>query len=188
MNVTIANRVKLGVTLVCTAILGFVLWVSRDHITATAHMIGLHGYQASTLFILIDIVALVGKVLTMSYFAKSTRTMGFRLMVVAGTLSLACNVFAGNNIGERIYGVFIVGLFVGLEQVVTRIKPAASVKAAKTRAANAAAAVAPVAKTRKACPAGCTCGKHNRRRAGEVVNPVSPGSVPVAELNASMAA
>lgn len=183
MNVTIANRVKLGVTLVCTAILMFVLYVSRDHITHTAHTIGLGGYQAETLFILIDIVAIVGKVLTMKYFAKSTRKIGLRLLVTAGTLSLACNVFAGSNLGERLYGAFIVVLFVGLEQVVTRIKPAPAVTAAKTREAKATTTEATVTKktTAKKCAAGCTCGKHSpvRTPKAPAAAPVSPGHGPV---------
>lgn len=191
MNVTIANRVKLAATIVCTAILVYILFVSRDHITDTAHMMGLVGYTASTLFILIDIPALLGKVLSTKYFAKSTRSIGFRLMLVSGSLSLVCNVLAGHNVGQRVYGAFIIGLFVGLEQVVTRIKPAAAVKAAATKAAKAAPApAAPAAAPKRAakCADGCTCGKHNRRKAGEVTNPVSPGQVDLAELNASMAA
>lgn len=166
MNVVIADRTKTAVILVVTAILGFVLYVSRDHITHTAYMIGLHGYQAETLFILIDVVALIGKVLMMKYFAKSTRTIGLRMLLIAGSLSLLCNVTAGTNFGERIYGAGIVFLFIGLEQVVTRIKPAASVKAAKTRAANAADAATPAATatvvTRRKCQTGCTCKRHNR--------------------------
>lgn len=191
MNVTIANRVKTGVTFVVTAILLFVLFVSRDHITHAAHMIGLDGYQAETLFVLIDIVALVGKVLTMKYFAKSTRKIGLRLLIAAGTLSLACNVFAGNNFGERLYGAFIVILFILLEQVVTRIKPAASVTAAATRAANRAAApAAPVltpaqrgAQTRKANAAAAA-----KTPKAPAAAPMSPGRVPTYELNADMAA
>ena len=41
-----------------------------------AYRIGLVGYQAETLFVLIDVVALIGKVLQMKYFAASTRKLG----------------------------------------------------------------------------------------------------------------
>lgn len=169
MNATIASRVKTAVTVILTAILVFVLFVSRDHITQTAYTIGLRGYQANTLFVLIDIVALIGKVLMLKYFARSTRKLGMWMLCVSGSLSLACNVFAGHNLGERIYGAFIVILFVALEQVVTKIKPAASVKAAATKAANAATAQAApqasipnvrIAGTGRKCQAGCSCKRH----------------------------
>ena len=175
MNATIASRVKTAVTVILTAILVFVLFVSRDHITQTAYTIGLRGYQANTLFVLIDIVALIGKVLMLKYFARSTRKLGMWMLCTSGSLSLACNVFAGHNLGERIYGAFIVILFVALEQVVTKIKPAASVKAAATKAANAvviaqatpaAATIATVriSGTGRKCQAGCTCKRHGANR------------------------
>ena len=109
----IANLVRFLVTLVTAAILAFVLYVSRDHITEVAYWMGLRGYQAETLFILVDIVALTGKVLNTGYFDKPTRRMGFKLMLGAGTASLACNVGAGilihSSAGLAVYGAMIVG-------------------------------------------------------------------------------
>jgi hypothetical protein len=138
MNVLIADRIKNAVITVVGLIMVYALFVSRDHITDVGYRIGLHGYQAETLFVLVDIVALIGKVLTLKYFAASTRKMGRNLMVVSGLLSLACNVASGwlsGGYGAAGYGVFIVVMFLVLENVVTRIKPAAAV----TRAKNAAA-------------------------------------------------
>lgn len=184
MNVAIANRVRTAVTSATTAILIFVLYVSKDHITDIAFWLGLHGYQAYTLFVLIDIVALIGKVLNTKYFAKSTRTMGFKLMLAAGAMSLACNVGSGflhGSIGAASYGAFIVALFVALEQVVIRIKPAASVTAAKTRAAKAAPAGPQLTARQVAARKGAAT------RARNAAKSVSPGRVPIAELNVDMA-
>lgn len=137
MNVKIADRIKLAVTSVVSLIMLLALYVSRDHITDVAYRIGLTGYQAETLFALVDIVALIGKVLQLRYFAASTRKVGRRLMIGAGIVSLTCNVASGwlsGGYGPAGYGVFVVVLFLVLENVLTKIKPAASV----TRAKNAA--------------------------------------------------
>jgi hypothetical protein len=134
MNVKIADRVKLAVIIVTSLIMVYALWVSRDHITHVAHLIGLDGYPAGTLFIFIDLPALIGKVLNTKYFAASTRKMGRRMMVCSGSLSLACNVVSGifaGGLGPAGYGAFIVVMFLALESVVTRIKPAAAVTRAK---------------------------------------------------------
>lgn len=134
MNVKMADRVRLAVTIVAGAIMVYALYVSRDHITHVARLIGLTGYQAETLFVLIDIPALVGKTLRTKYFAASTRRTGLRLMIASGTLSLVCNVASGwfgGGIGPAGYGVFVVMMFLVMENVVTKIKPAAAVTRAK---------------------------------------------------------
>ena len=45
---------------------------------------------------------------------------GFRLLMVGGSISLACNVYAGSNIGERAFGVLVVGAFMMLEHHATK--------------------------------------------------------------------
>jgi hypothetical protein len=145
MNVKVADRVKLAVTLVASAIMVYALFVSRDHITHVAHLIHLTGYQAETLFVLVDIPALVGKALRLSYFSAATRRMGGKLMVASGIVSLGCNVASGwfsGGFGPAGYGVFVVVMFLIMENVVTRIKPAAGV----TRAKNAETAKTPARK------------------------------------------
>lgn len=139
MNVKIADRIKLAVTVVVALIMLLALYVSRDHITDVAYRIGLTGYQAETLFVLVDVVALIGKVLQLKYFAASTRKIGRRLMIAAGVISLTCNVASGwlsGGYGPAGYGVFVVLLFLALENVLTKIKPAAAVTARKNAAAG----------------------------------------------------
>lgn len=179
MNVAIADRIKLGVRLVVTGLMVYALYVSKDHSTHVALWIGLSGYQAHTLFILIDLPALVGKVLQLHYFSAGTRKAGTRLTYISGSLSLACNVGSGvidAKIGAAAYGAFVVGMFLYLEYVLTKIKSAPSVTRAKNTAPAAPAPATPAPATKK-CPAGCTCGKHTRTRTAKVpaAAPVSPG-------------
>lgn len=139
MNVKIADRIKNAVVAVVTLLMVYALFVSRDHITDVGYRIGLHGYQAESLFVLVDVVALIGKALMLKYFSPATRNMGRNLMITSGLLSLVCNVASGwlsGGYGTAGYGVFIVVMFLVLENVVTKIKPSAAV----TRAKNAASA------------------------------------------------
>ena len=136
MNVKIADRVRIAVTIVAGLVMLYALFVSADHEIHVAHLINLRGYQAATLWVLIDLPALVGKVLRLPVFLASTRRMGLKLMIGSGSLSLLCNVSSGwfgGGFGPAAYGAFVVGMFLALENVVTKIKPAASV----TRAKNA---------------------------------------------------
>ena len=172
MNVRIADRVRLAVTLVATLIMMYALFVSRDHITHVAHLIGLGGYQAETLFVLIDLPALVGKAMMLPYFAKRpTRNTGRILMTLSGSLSVVCNVTSGwfgGGIGPAGYGAFVVFMFLLLEWAVVRIKPAAAV----TRARNAGSAPtqAPALTNRQ-----LGARKAAETRARKAAAPVSPG-------------
>lgn len=179
--VKIANRVKAAVTATTTLILLYVLYVSRDHITEIAHWIGLTGYQAATLFILIDLPAVIGRVLQTRYFANSTKQVGRRLTYSSGALSLACNVGAGiitSSLGVAIYGAFIVVMFLVLESVITKIKPAGAVTRARN-AANETKASAPALTPRQI--AARKGAETKRRKAAE---PVSPATV--REIDAAM--
>jgi len=129
MNNKIADRVRAAVTIVSGLIMLYALFVSADHEVHVAHLIGLRGYQASTLWVLIDLPAVVGKALRLKYFAASTRGTGLRLMITSGTLSLVCNVSSGwfgGGLGPAAYGAFVVGMFLVMENVVTKIRPAAN--------------------------------------------------------------
>jgi hypothetical protein len=159
MNVKIADRIRAAVTLVASLVMVYALYVSADHIGHVAHLIGLVGYQASTLFVLIDIPALVGKTLRLRYFATSTRRTGLRLMIASGTLSLICNVASGwfgGGVGPAGYGAFVVVMFLVLENVVTKIKPAAAVTKAKNAATKVETPAPRRATPRKRAPRPAT--------------------------------
>jgi hypothetical protein len=132
-----ANRIRGYVTAAVAGVMVYALYVSMAHITHVATYIGIPGWQARTAFLLVDLPALIGKVLQMKYFAQSTRKTGRRLTYFSGAISLACNVLSGvlhGSAGAAGWGAFVVIMFLVLESVITKIKPAAAV----TRAKNAA--------------------------------------------------
>lgn len=164
MNVSVADRVKAVVTVVSTLILVYVAYVSRDHITLIGYRLHIEAYQAETLFVLIDLPALVGKALQLKYFAASTRKFGRKLTYFSGGGSLACNMIAGyltGGVGAAGYGLFIVIMFLIMEVTITKIRPAASVTKAKN--AQASEALTTTIRTTKRCAPGCTCGRHRAR-------------------------
>ncbi|MBW6432205.1 hypothetical protein KZ829_00395 [Actinoplanes hulinensis] len=130
------------------------LAVSFTHVIEASHKLDLHGWQAWTTPFAIDGIAVIGMVMRGAAFSRDTRRLGFRVQVAAGLLSLACNVFAGSTVGERVYGVLIVALFVFSEWLSDRMqgrevdverervakRAAAAEKAKATRAANKEAA------------------------------------------------
>lgn len=145
-NVKLADRIKLAVTLVATGILIYALWVSREHITEVGHWLHLPNSQAASLFVFIDLPALVGRALMLPVFKGATRAWGKKMSYISGGLSLACNIGAGVIVGEpgvAIYGAFIVGMFLLMEHTVSKIGPAASVTKAKRAARGETAPTAP---------------------------------------------
>jgi len=97
---------------------------SFTHIVHTAHMLGLSGWQALSTPFMIDGFAALGMLGRSHRFAESTRRVGMRFAIAAGTLSLAANIYAGTNAGERIYGGLVVAAFIAAEQYADRMKPA----------------------------------------------------------------
>lgn len=178
MNVKIANRIKFWITTAVSAVMVYALIVSASHIIHVAQTIGVPGWQAKTSWILVDLPALIGKVLQLKVFSSSTRKAGRGLTYFSGSLSLACNIASGlilGSWGAAGWGAFVAMMFLVLETVVTRIKPAAGVTRAKNRAngqtelrtPNAPAAVThvtPVSRGRK-CADGCVCARHKSRNA-----------------------
>jgi len=143
MNVKIADRIKMLVVIVTALIMVYALYVSKDHITHVAHFIGIPGWQAATAFILIDLPALIGKLMGLKYFSATTRKAGRQMTYFSGSISLICNVASGlilGSFGAAGWGAFVVMMFLYLESRITKIKPASSV----TRAKNAANGEAPV--------------------------------------------
>lgn len=161
MNVTTTKR-----DAVLTTING-VVWLfmltavafSTSHIIESAHSLGLT-YEAYAVPVFVDGIALVGKLSMLPRFSRRFRDSGLKLLMFGGTLSLAANVYAGHNIGQRAFGVLIVAGFMLLEGHVVKAadktaaiappaqptdelrakRSEAARKAAVTRAANKAKA------------------------------------------------
>ncbi len=185
----------------------YTLVVSREHITHVGQAIGLNTFEANTLFLLIDFIAVFGKVLTNSKLAAKTRRIGREGLFSGLGLSLVCNVvsglikggiipadLSGSGIGAAGYGAFVVALLVWIERAVSNCRPKASVerkpKADKPPAPAAATStttstITAAASTPKRCPAGCTCGRH-KPRPGRVPQP--PAAAPVSPAHASLVA
>lgn len=170
--------------------------ISFSHIIATSHALGL-GWEAWTVPFLIDGLAVLGMIGRSAKFAASTQRAGLRLMIGAGALSLACNVYAGHNLGQRLYGVLIVAGFVVSEWYAAKLRPATPApvvtaqptrtldpQVAAERAAKAAATRA-TNKTAKLTPAqrGAATRKANRELAAMAAGfvpadaPVSPAPI-----------
>jgi hypothetical protein len=185
--VVIANRIKVGIIVAISLVMVYALVVSREHVTEVAHWLGVPGWQAETAFILVDLPALIGKVLQVKYFAHSTRKVGTRLTYLSGGISLACNIGAGlilGSYGAAGWGAFVVVMFLVLESVIVKIRPAAAV----TRAKNAANGTAqPASTTAEPTARQLAARKGAETRKRNAAAQISPGRVPLAELNASMA-
>lgn len=152
--VTIANRIRTYVTVAITALMVYALYVSMSHITHVADWIGVPGWQAKTAFLLVDMPALIGKVLQLKYFSASTKKSGRQMTYFSGSLSLVCNIASGlilGSYGAAAWGAFVVGMFLYLESKIAKIKPAAAVTKARNaeRETTTTEAPAPVRKSLK---------------------------------------
>lgn len=148
------------------AMFAYGLWISRGHITHVGHALHLSDFEAGTLFVLVDFLALYGKLLTSKRLSAKTRRYGFRVMLGGLVLSTGCNIASGllaGNLGAAVYGVFVVVIIIAVEYGVSITKaktvntatrgpkPApvlttrqiAARKGAATRARNATAPVSP---------------------------------------------
>lgn len=173
----------------------YTLVVSREHITHVGQAIGLNTFEANTLFLLIDFVAVFGKVLINRNLSAKTRRIGRQGLMAGLGLSLVCNVvsgliaggiipanLSGNGIGQAGYGAFIVAMLVWIEHAVSNCKPKANIERkpqADKPAAPLTSSTAAPASTPKRCTAGCTCGRH-KPRTGRVPQP--PAAAPVSPI------
>lgn len=157
-------RIVVWVFLAATAV------ISSTHIVDSGQRLGL-GWESWTLPMFIDGIALVGKLSMLPRFSASFRKSGFRLLMVGGVLSLAANIYAGHNLGQRAFGVIVVVGFMLLEshatkadrtaiapapaEVVDEVKAkrrAAALKGAATRKANRSKATKTTRRPRVAAP------------------------------------
>jgi hypothetical protein len=133
-------------------------------------------FECETLFVIVDFVALYGKLLMSKRLTAKTRRIGKWSLVVAGSASLACNVAAGilrGSLGAAFYGtIIIVGVVGRLEYVVANTKAKATYNTNTPRTPKAPALAK---RSTRACAPGCGCGKYKARY------PVSPGVGPVGD-------
>lgn len=165
--------------------------ISTRHIVHVSQMLGL-GWESYTVPAFVDGIAIVGKVSMLPRFSQTFRRSGFRLLMFGGVLSLAANVAAGHNWGERAFGVLVVAGFMLLESHATKADRTIAVAEQAPRKLDPEVAAERAAKARatreanrlaKLTPAQRAAVTRTKRAAA----PVSPGRVPLDELNADMA-
>lgn len=103
-------------------VLVYAMVMSSSHIIETSFKIGLDGWAAYTSPILIDAVAVVGKLGRLERFTDATRRSSLRLLLFGGAMSLTANVYAGENLGQRIHGVLVVVVMIWIESHITKLK------------------------------------------------------------------
>jgi hypothetical protein len=174
----IAARIRFGIMFAVTGVMVYALVVSASHIVHVAQTIGVPGWQAQTAWILVDLPALIGKLLQVKLprhgyvFTTSTRRTGIKLTIFSGSLSLACNVASGlinGSWGAAGWGAFVVTMFLVLETVATRIKATSGSSRTKSTDTDqdnsttvAPATVKAANRAGRKCVTGCTCGRHAR--------------------------
>lgn len=124
-------------------ILAYAMYISSTHIIEAAFKVGLSGFAAYTSPILIDAVAVVGKLGRLGRFTDETRRSSLWLFAFGGGMSLTANVYAGANLGQRIHGVLVVVVALWIESHITKLKLKAV--ATESLVANETATVEPVA-------------------------------------------
>jgi len=167
--VTTTRTTNWTYVLVATIVRAFMLGaaaISFGHIVATSHALGL-GWEAWTVPAFVDGLAVLGLVGRSARFAGSTQRAGLRLMAGAGLLSLACNVYAGHNLGQRLYGVLVVAGFIAAEWYAVKLRPA------------------PVptveVKPGRRCEPDCTCRKHAKAK---ILTPAQKAAITRAQRRA----
>lgn len=198
MNTSTRNTALIAIRIVVWFFLVGAALISISHIVHTAQMLGL-GWEAYTVPAFVDGIAIVGKVSMLPRFSPAFRKSGFRLLMFGGVLSLAANVAAGSNWGERAFGVLVVAGFMILESHVAKadrtavaepetetVDPAvvarrqtAAAKAAQTRKANTAKAtqLAAEATAKAEAKKAASNAAARQRRALQGALPVSPPPV-----------
>lgn len=146
--------------------------ISFMHIVEVGQRYGL-GWQSWLAPALIDGFAILGSIGRSASFAESTRKAGLRLMICAGLVSLACNVIAGTNIGQRVFGVLVVAGYITAEWYASKLQAAPAVIKAEvdeeTRARRSAAALKAAATRKRNAEAAAKSERRAIREARKVM-------------------
>lgn len=108
------------------------LALSFTHIITTSLKLHTTGPQYWTWPFMVDGIAIIGMVMRTKRWSDRTNKIGFRVQVVAGSLSLAANVYAGDTVGNVITGIGAVGLFIFAEWLSDQLETRAEAQAEAT--------------------------------------------------------
>lgn len=112
--------------IVKTVVYGFLFGaaaISFSHIVDVSTTMGLT-WEAWTVPFFIDGLAVLGKIGRSRKFAPKTQRAGLVLMAIGGALSLGANWSAGDNDGQRWYGVLVVAGFIIAEWYAGKLEAA----------------------------------------------------------------
>lgn len=102
------NKIKIIKAIVKVYFAGAV-YFSFSHVMHAWMKAGLVGAEAVGATVAIDLMFIVAMILRSDDFSSRTRKIGFRTMLVMGTLSLAGNIYAAHNLGGVIFGAMLPG-------------------------------------------------------------------------------
>lgn len=149
------NSVYVLVWLIVRMFLVGAAWISYGHIVTTSQEIHVTGSQPFMVPVFIDGIAILGLIGRTGKLGDKAKRYAPALILPAGALSLAANVFAGKTLGDKIFGALVVAGFMLVEWYTTTHSstPAAAktrtvsdetkMKAALTRKYNAYAKLTP---------------------------------------------
>lgn len=156
MNSTSSRRFSLY-TIVSVIVNGFMLMaagISYSHIVQTSIRLGVADWQAYLVPAFVDGLAILGLIGRSDAMARQLaargctpeqiadiKRFGFRLQLAAGLVSLAANFYAGHTLGERLFGLLVVGGFVITEKYSEKLRATGAVILAAITAADVQAAV-----------------------------------------------
>jgi Protein of unknown function (DUF2637) len=125
MVTTATRRTYLTIkTLVIAEAVGC-FFFSYFHIKEVVESTGNGGAFAAIFPLMLDALAVLGFIgRTSQAFDASGKKAGTIIMVLVGTVSFTCNVLAGDNTGQRLFGALTVLLFVGAEWFASKLKMA----------------------------------------------------------------
>lgn len=175
------NWTYVTVKTVVLMFMGGAAGISFGHIVDVSLTLGLT-WESWTVPFFIDGLAILGLVGRTDKFSESTKRAGLVLVSIAGSLSLAANVYAGDNLGQRFYGALVVAGFALAEWYAGRLKAAPvaetpiTPRRVVTEQERAARKRAGYDKMTPAEKRDWTRNYQQRRRS---VAPTSPGMVPV---------
>lgn len=128
--------------------------LSVTHIFDFFHStLGAATLTAAAMPMFVDGFQIVGRLLRLDRFAKSTNSVGWKLQLLGALASLIANVVAGPTVGDKIAGVILVVGYITIEAVADKIKSRRAEEAEKAAAAATVkkqAAIAQATATRAA--------------------------------------
>lgn len=118
---------------------------SFTHLMHASEKLGGNGWETIAAPVAIDLMFIVAMVLRSEQYASDTRRIGFRLMLVMGSISMAGNIYAGSSAFGYIFGAMLPSFLLMSEWLITKIRTAKQEQAAERDAAAIAEAEAIVA-------------------------------------------